>query len=184
MENTATKHSELDAFISALPISYSADFIPQSKSRNAGDKNPSINWKVTLTRNPAATLTTDYMQGIGHIPNYQKIVPFNSRRTVAVASFEKLASEQGKAGYSLDGSGMLAKPLPKPELRDVLYSLIMDSDVLNYSSFEDWAQNFGYETDSRKAEKIYNACLAIALQLRGALGQPAIDKLQVLFQDY
>lgn len=174
----------LDNLIASLPISYSAVFIPQSKSRNADEKSNSINWKITLTATPARTLTTDYMQGIGHIPNYQKIVPFNSRRTIAVDAFEKLASEKGRAGYSLDGSGMLAKPLPAPLLKDVLYSLIMDSSVLDHPSFESWAGDFGYDVDSRKAEETYKACLNIALQLKSILGADKMAELQAAYQDY
>ena len=76
------------------------------------------------------------------------------------------------------------KAIPAPALKDVLYSLIMDSDVLNYTGFEDWASNFGYDTDSRKGEKLYQDCLAIALKLKAILGNETIEALQLAFQDY
>ncbi len=178
---TATKQNELDSYIAQLPITYSAVFVPQSQSRNAKEKNLSINWKITL-QNGRSILETDYMQGIGHIPNYQKIVPFNSRRTIAVETFEKLASELCLAVPNLDSRyGDKLKP---PVLKDVLYSLIMDSDVLNHDSFESWAGDFGYDIDSRKAEKTYHDCLAIALKLKGIIGNEAMEKLRELFQDY
>ena len=59
----------------------------------------------------------------------------------------------------------------EPDKLDVINSLVMDASVLNSSSFEDWADEFGYDRDSRKAETIYRACLDIALKLRNAIGE-------------
>ena len=44
---------------------------------------------------------------------------------------------------------------PHPEMEEILQCLVSDSNVRNYLSFEDWASDFGYDEDSRKAEKIY-----------------------------
>lgn len=53
-----------------------------------------------------------------------------------------------------------------PTAADVLYCLISDTtSVDNARSFEDWCAEFGYDTDSRKAEKIYKQCLAIGEKL-------------------
>ena len=65
--------------------------------------------------------------------------------------------------------------LPNP--LDVLYSLAMDSSVLDHATFESWASEFGYDTDSRSAESIYRACLEIALKLRAAMGDSGMDRL-------
>jgi hypothetical protein len=181
-------HKELDDYIATLGLAYSAIFIPQSSSRNAKEKNLSINWSVSISPNHGKNsiqrgITTDYMQGIGHIPKYQKIVGYNTRRTLAVERFEKLASEQGRYAHSLDYVLMTEK-LPAPLLRDVLYSLVMDSSVMDHDGFESWAQEFGYETDSRKAEKVYNDCLQTALKLRALIGDAAMSKLREMFQDY
>lgn len=72
----------------------------------------------------------------------------------------------------------------EPNPVDVLYSLTMDSDVLDSGGFEEWAANFGYDTDSRKAESIYHACLEIALAMRAALGAEGMEQLQTAFEDY
>lgn len=72
----------------------------------------------------------------------------------------------------------------EPNPVDVLYSLTMDSDVLDSGGFEEWAACFGYDTDSRKAESIYRACLEIALQMRAAFGDSGMAALQSAFQDY
>jgi len=47
----------------------------------------------------------------------------------------------------------------EPSIADVLYCVLMDSgSVENARSFEEWCSEFGYDTDSRKAERIYNGC--------------------------
>ena len=57
----------------------------------------------------------------------------------------------------------------------------MDSDVLNYDCFEDWADCMGMDTDSRKAEDIYNACMKIALKLRQLI---KLSEAQEAFEDF
>lgn len=57
-----------------------------------------------------------------------------------------------------------------PSAEEVLASLLMDSSVENYTSFEEWAEDYGYGADSRKAERIYNAVQAQTRKLRRFLG--------------
>jgi hypothetical protein len=180
-------HTELDSFIESLRIKYAATFIPQSVSRNAGEKQKSLNWRVSLERNGRA-LATDYMQGIGHVPGYRQAFGRLSLAQAEVKRAQEAAAESGKYPR-VDSRGELhsflpGKPLPAPLLRDVLYSLVLDSDVLDSAGFESWAGEFGYDTDSRKAEATYRACVEIALQLRALLGGETINKLRELFQGY
>lgn len=46
----------------------------------------------------------------------------------------------------------------EPKLQDVLDSLLSDSGTPDFS-FEEWCAEYGYDTDSRRAEKTYKACL-------------------------
>lgn len=65
-----------------------------------------------------------------------------------------------------------------PTLAEVLDYLASDaSGVDNAQSFEDWASEYGYDTDSRKAEKTYNICAQQAQELKALLGQDAYDQL-------
>lgn len=57
-----------------------------------------------------------------------------------------------------------------PDAEMVLECLLSDASVEYNRSFEDWAGDLGYDTDSRKAEKIYKACLKIAKKLHALLG--------------
>lgn len=60
----------------------------------------------------------------------------------------------------------------EPTIGDLLSSLALDaSSVIDGQSFEDWAGDFGYDTDSRKAERTYNACKAGAEKLEELLGE-------------
>jgi hypothetical protein len=46
----------------------------------------------------------------------------------------------------------------QPTVADVLDSLASDAASVEEMSFEEWASDFGYDTDSRSAEATYNAC--------------------------
>jgi hypothetical protein len=55
------------------------------------------------------------------------------------------------------GLGITDSPVDTPD--QVFDSLVSDATgYLEAQSFEDFAENFGYDTDSRKAEAIYDAC--------------------------
>jgi hypothetical protein len=66
----------------------------------------------------------------------------------------------------------------EPEAADVLDCLASDSaGYENAQSFEDWCAEYGYDTDSRKAERIYRTCEAQADKLKAFLGPEAYDTL-------
>jgi hypothetical protein len=54
------------------------------------------------------------------------------------------------------------------EVINVLYPDI--TDAANYPVFEDWAQNYGYDPDSRKAYQIHKDLLRRARQVKKFLG--------------
>ena len=59
----------------------------------------------------------------------------------------------------------------EPSTFDALYCVL--SDASGYDSadgFEDWASNYGYDTDSRKAEAIYSAVAKECSNVRRLLG--------------
>lgn len=58
-----------------------------------------------------------------------------------------------------------------PTLDDVLDNLAVDSSGYDTArGFEDWADSYGYDTDSRRAERIYRAVERQAEKLREFLG--------------
>lgn len=70
----------------------------------------------------------------------------------------------------------------EPDIRDVFYSLLIDSDS-GGESFGDWCANYGYDTDSRKAEKTHRACKRIAAGLARLFSESELRDLRELFED-
>ncbi len=175
------KH-QIDALLDKHGLTVESVFVPWSRSRNAGEKNPSLNWSVTLVHNGQKVLTTDYSAGCGHAPSYKQ----SFKRDYLNESKVLRECETGlKSQYAPLSDTVISnrsKPI-LPDPRDVIYSLLMDSEVLDYDGFESWADSFGYDQDSRRAEKMYQACMKIALQMN-RLGSSVIEELREAYQDY
>lgn len=170
--------SPIDKVLESLQISMECEFIPWSKSKNfehgARLSKKTLNWKITIKKDGRDIITTDYSAGIGHCPSYKQKFNF----TLDEATALEYEVEHGKRATTPKGSPIL------PKLSDVLHGLLIESETINYSSFEDWARDFGYDTDSRKAEKIYQECLKTALVLRNGLGDDILKKLREVFEGY
>jgi hypothetical protein len=68
-----------------------------------------------------------------------------------------------------------------PTAARVLYCLASDATA-NSQSFEDWASDFGYDTDSRKVERVYKLCVQNGRKLRNLL-QTDFDKIIAITAD-
>jgi len=182
-ESVVNPEQKINDWAETNEITAKFEFVPFSLSRNAGEKYPSLNWKVTLHCKGREFLRVDYMQGSGHAPSYKHtaiLSPWEKAETI------KKECETGKMQrWSHDmGIHIPGPKIAPPKLADVLHSLSIDSDALNYATFEEWASEFGYDKDSRKGEAIYRACMEIALKLRAAVGDKAIAALRDATQDY
>ncbi len=76
----------------------------------------------------------------------------------------------------------LRKP-QAPSAASVLHSLILDSSA-SEQSFESWCGDFGYDTDSRKAFSIYEACQKNAEKLDRVIPRALREQLAELLQEY
>lgn len=183
--------AELQAFMEKHGITIKADFVPWSRSRNKDEKddrgNPrlTLNWRVTLAKGGRDIVTADYSAGEAHCPGYNANIPAHYRNPAKLYRRELIAREveTGKRAEYRPW-GMKDREAIQPDSCDVLYSLASDSDVIDCATFEAWADYYGYDTDSRKAEAIYRACLEIALKLRNGLGESALQELREACQDY
>ncbi|MCK5306990.1 MAG: hypothetical protein KAJ73_00125 [Zetaproteobacteria bacterium] len=74
----------------------------------------------------------------------------------------------------------------EPELDEVIHCLLMDSDVTEYNGFEEWADCMGYDSDSRQALKIYDACEKQAEEFNSFLQHNGLyfDQLREALQDF
>jgi hypothetical protein len=85
----------------------------------------------------------------------------------------KNGSEQFTTYFSM-GLGLKHQPL----IEYVLNCLANDAMTLeNCPDFEDWAYELGYNPDSRKAEKIFNAVTNQSAKLRNFLGKDLYEEL-------
>lgn len=169
---------EIETFIEAHKLTMTTVFVPWSQSRNKGEKSPSLNWRVTINQpegqgTRALLKDIDYMAGSAHCPSYDTAVDRNT-----VVRYECENGHKFRNG----AVGSLIKI--EPDFVDVLYSLARDADVLNFSDFEGWASEMGYDPDSRKAEKTYRACMDIAERLRAGLGEAGLNELTIATEGY
>jgi hypothetical protein len=97
----------------------------------------------------------DYFTGTGH---RQYLVPHSQPAKFRPPGWQPTVKEAGsprtlyREQYDRNNLRAVA-----PQAADVLYSLLLDSSAAS-QSFESWASEFGYDTDSRKAEATYRAC--------------------------
>lgn len=182
--------NQIKALLAKYNLTVESVFIPWSRSRNKDEKMPSLNWSVTLLMNGRKILTTDYMAGMGHCPYYKKhsVMGRMSYDDMECIKHEcetgrKVSHYGGALSRPMESSTQNLRGTIQPDSADVIYSLLIDSDVLDYPTFESWAGEFGYDPDSRQAEKTYNDCMKIALQFR-QIGESVISELREAYQDY
>lgn len=175
-----TARESIEAKAASLGLAIRSEFVPFSKSRSKGEKLPSLNWRVTLTKDGRDVHTFDYSAGCAHAPAYK------NSRSVDGAALLRWECENGRAGRALPGTGAYSSrgaPL-LPSLADVLYSLVLDGGAIEHPTYESWASEYGYDADSRKGEATYRECLEIGLRLRAALGDKGLAELAEAVQDY
>lgn len=187
MQDYERAAAEFAILASELALSVKCDFVPFSQSRNKGEDRLSLNWRCTVERNGRAITgleAVDYMQGSGHCPASKA----GGKRFAIKADMQRaiaLECETGKRALpDMGGRPYQTKtPIAPPTAADVLSALWLDSDVIDYACFEDWAADLGYDPDSRKGEATYRACLATALALRSAIGEADFAKLRDLARE-
>lgn len=194
MNTAPALKTDIPAILASFGLSASFEFVPVSQSRNAKGNwksakeaplqkwQPTLNWRVTVTHKGREILTTDYGAGCAHAPSYPKVKW--PPRTLHDEECAKVLLDECETGRTRVDGQTIRGFVNAPSLTDLFYSLVMDSDVIESSGFEDWASNLGYDTDSRAAESIYRACLEIALKLRAAIGDADLQSLREAFQDY
>lgn len=172
--------------IQELGLHMDATFIPRSRTDNAAERDMNkwqIHWRVRVYREKRlADIITDYSEGIARLP---KGITHPGLQT-SIANYEavKRVLETGKYGNFNVGHYLTPHKLPPPSLTDVLYCLVLDGGAIDSPTFEDWAENYGFDVDSRNAERTYRACLETGLKLLAMLGSADLERLREAYQDY
>lgn len=176
----------IEQFTTDNKITMETKFIPYSKTKGAKPypklSDLTLNWEVTILVNGRPILTTDYMMGVGHAPSYKQGVIKDIQSDCVYRECETGYAHRISWGWT-EPVLMRNKPIT-PRLSDVLYSITLDSAALDYSGFNEWADTYGYDQDSRKAFDIYNVCLSNGLKFRNGLGQKCFTQLQQLMSEY
>jgi hypothetical protein len=176
---------EIEAFMQSLGVKFSFRFIPFSVSRKRNEKNPSLNFEGTLTRGKER-MSALYSMGCAHCEAYKASVKVLGGKNCVDRHNAILGEcETGKKGGSTQNQYVTWERgvggEHKLPLADLAASLALDSEVINYLDFEEWASDFGYDPDSRKHEAIYQECIKTAKDFLKVVGSRAnLEYLQTL----
>ena len=163
----------MDSFLLDAGVVFKAVFAGATKQDNWDCDG----WKIAITRNgtyekPATKgiepITTDYYTGTGHRKQIKKMM------TPAIINKNSIAYHE----WAKDAFKAVA-----PDAAGVLHSLLMDAQAVD-QSFDDWASDLGYDTDSMKAFRTYGACCAMGRQLRQFFTSAERETLREMLQDY
>lgn len=181
------ERDERDTLIDAAIVDFTmiATHVP---NHSKDPKELRLEYHVAVSYQDRPLVTTPYTMGIAHIPGHEKMCrELNGHVwSILFTNWVREACTSGrvpKATFS-STSWIPGKTPILPDLRDVIYSLVMDGGAIDYRDFEDWAADYGYDTDSRKAEATYRACLEIGLKLRNTLGEAKLNELRELYSGY
>lgn len=137
-------------------------------------KNPRLNWMCTLSRGKRS-FDAEFHQGYALIKGLPKTKDIYLQKEMI-----RLICETGYMHEILEPWQRPVrsnKRVTEPLLKEVLYYLCLDAQVLNYATFEEWANEYGYEEDNRKAEALYRECITQSLKLSNLIGSTTIESL-------
>lgn len=121
-------------------------------------------------------ITLDY-DPISERPDRQYIMDANEQEWNDRAYHYKVTLKRGPKRHTTFWSQGSAVTKP-PEADDVLDNLASEASSFdNSGTFEQWADEYGYDTDSRTAERIYKAVAAASAKLKKFLGEELYKKL-------
>lgn len=139
------------------PVGINAEYVGQDKAPDGWEY---FAWDVELAYK-GRVISTEYKMGLAHVSK----------------------QGPGKRRYHHDWQGYVDTYAPTPpSVKDVIHSLLMDGSALDMG-FEDWASDYGYDSDSRKALTLYLECQDAGRKIVRLLG-PDIDAFRTALEDY
>lgn len=155
-------------------ITFTAE--PQGK-RTDDDKWEHYLWQVTIGYN-GRTFSTEYRMGTGLVD----LKPISSSLSTDYAE-QQAKKAGGVLRYNALGRGKDAIAVPRaPTLTEVLSSLALDAR-LGDQLFEDFCDDLGYDSDSRKAFASYEACQRMHYELRNLFGAKHQEFMETDWED-
>ena len=170
--NINTTDYEVADYLKSQGINYSVQLVESDYKKGLWicDK-----FNVTFSTNNNSK-SFDFHTGLGH--RIEK-VPANIKEKRERLNMERLCFrvetvKHGRTAWEFCVSPMAAS---------VLYSLILDSTAKE-QCFDDWCDDFGYNSDSIHYFNLYRECCANADKLRKVFTSKQINKLKKLLEDY
>jgi len=140
------------------------------------DPNPGTEWptntlsfNMNLYHNDHLALRFPYRLGLGHLQGKAKKA-FNEFHQRKVLCFLEILQAELKKTAQIEKQTEIT-------IRDILWTLAMDSDVLNHSCFSEWADAYSYNQDSIKDREIYRFCIELALGLKQVFTDDELQRL-------
>lgn len=172
-ELSATE-SAVEAFVAGdCAVAYSVTYTGK-ENRNGWECD---GWCFTVKNQ-----SFEYFTGLGH---REDVTAGTKKRA---ASYFPGLTEKDMAGQTMYGrcylrhAQTLREPLIPP-IAGLLHSIILDGAATE-QSFASWCDNFGYDSDSRKALATYMACQENAEKLHRVFTHAQIAHMQELLQGY
>ncbi len=127
----------------------------------------------------------EYFTGTGH-----RIAPFTRQQHFAIKQRCKLANGTGRVTKELIRNPSKASNIYEqfsravpPTQACVLNNLLLDSDAAD-QSFADWCDEYSYDSDSKKDEKLYFSCQENSDKLHRVLTTSQLAHIATLLEDY
>ena len=164
--------SNLETAIEKAGITFHAELAPANPHMDGSMPEGSLHFLCKIkndTKLPVSELKTYYSVGPGVVENWvRKHGPVHIRHKLQYASSymkPKTVHEQ----EMLAEVRAYGEKKYRPTAADVLGCLISDFTSIG-RTFEDWASDLGYDTDSRKAERTYLLVQSQAVTFRRLAG--------------
>jgi len=192
-EESRTGAQIIDAIIDRLGLSMT--YTPTTREPSDPSDKDSVRWNkeashwaIKVSRKDSRySIETVYSMGAAHRRwRSGGGVKLEARGRYSEQQLQQLGFVPGKrvewqtgkqTAWLKEARRVLSEPTP-PDLRDVLWSLCLDSMAYeNAASFEDYAIEYGYSTDSRKAERIYRECGETCKKLKAMIGLEVMQEV-------
>lgn len=154
------------SFLQAAGIAYAVRLVGATKR----DDWECDEWRVSF-KGSRIDFSTEYFTGIGH--RVDTPITKMARQSLKGCSVNSVAWQN-----MLKGMKAVA-----PSAASVLYSLMSDARAID-ESFIDWCENFGYDSDSRKALAMYEACCESGRKMRKLFTHEQRETLSTMLRDY
>lgn len=136
------------------------------------------------------TFTTEFSQGLACIDWHKAQWPDCKNKDIMgmLGGFRLTLDAQLRAAQSaLIRQPLITNALPcawiPPTSADVISSCVLDASALD-ELFPEWAENFGYDSDSTKAKRLYEKCQEIGIGCKALFTASEWEAIREASQEY